>query len=341
MWRSALAFGAVCGLTGETLEVARLYGSGGIALPLALRLTLAVLYALLGTVAYLLATAFAGAGKRRLILASGLFLAAVLAPWLNFDYLPRTANWRSVAGTTGAVLVSFAAAALGARAPRLAAAAVVLAALGVNGWVRPAMPPPLTANRLVAPPDGPNVVLVLIDTLRADHLGLYGYDKPTSPNLDRLAAHSVVFERAIAQASWTKPSVASLLTGLYVHNHGVIRSRDALGGDLPYMAEELRRHGYRTAGFSGNPWITPEFRFDRGFDSFASGRPMGPQLTVLYKALRRLQRLLRRVGPDWPLARIVFFAVVEEKPANAERDAQMTHEVLEWLRRPPPQPFFI
>ena len=73
-------------------------------------------------------------------------------------------------------------------------------------------------------------MVVLIDTLRADHLGAYGYDRPTSPNFDALARDSVVFDRTTAQAAWTKPSVASLMTGVFVHKHGVVSSRDALAG---------------------------------------------------------------------------------------------------------------
>ena len=85
-----------------------------------------------------------------------------------------------------------------------------------------------------------NVLVVLIDTLRADHLGAYGYPRPTSPNFDALAGDSVVFDRATAQAAWTKPSVASLMTGVYVHKHGVVSNRDALGDAHPTLAEEMR-----------------------------------------------------------------------------------------------------
>ncbi len=84
-----------------------------------------------------------------------------------------------------------------------------------------------------APPPGPaqserpNVIIVLVDALRADRLGTYGFDeRPTSPNLDAFAGSSVVFERAISQDGWTVPSVASLFTGVYPRTHGVLRFVD-------------------------------------------------------------------------------------------------------------------
>ncbi len=108
-----------------------------------------------------------------------------------------------------------------------------------------------------APAGRPNVLLLVIDTQRADHLGLYGYGRPTTPNLDRLASRSLVYDRAVSASSWTLPSHASLLTGRPVDSHhaGVMR-RPYLGPGLPTVAEELDRDGYATGGFVANTFWT-------------------------------------------------------------------------------------
>jgi arylsulfatase A-like enzyme len=114
----------------------------------------------------------------------------------------------------------------------------------------------------------PNIVVLLIDTLRADHLSCYGYDRATSPCIDRIAERGVVFDNAISAAPWTPPSHASLFTGTYPSRHGVDRSRLVMREDLAPLPEVLRRHGYRTYGVSSNYWLSRETRFHRGFDRF-------------------------------------------------------------------------
>jgi len=337
--RRALVFGLVCGLIGASFELARLY-LGGIALAWSLRLTLLAVYGLLAVAVYLAVAVVIRLPRRRAALAGGLMVALMVVPWVNVEYLPGALSARSLLGSAAAAALAFVAAALAARVPRITAALAALAFVLVNAGARPGGGSG-GGGTAVADKARPSVVVVLIDTLRADHLGAYGYDKPTSPNLDRLAAESVVFERTVAQAAWTKPSVASLFTGRFVHRHGVIRSRDALGTDLPTLASTFRANGYRTAAFSGNPWITPEFRFDRGFDEFTSGRPMGPQLTVLYKLLKRVERRMGRVGLPVPLTDLVFFTATKDSPINSVRDARMTDAVTAWLDDAPDTPFFL
>lgn len=129
----------------------------------------------------------------------------------------------------------------------------------------------------------PNVVLVVIDTLRADRLGSYGGGSGLTPHLDRLARDAVVYERAYAQSSWTKTSIASLFTGAFPHRHRVFVEgggpRGVLPAEAPTLAERLRDVGYRTAAVSGNPHVRPEFGFDQGFDRFESARDWGPNTT--------------------------------------------------------------
>jgi arylsulfatase A-like enzyme len=115
----------------------------------------------------------------------------------------------------------------------------------------------------------PSIVLVLEDTLRSDRLSCYDYDKPTAPNLARLAARGLRFERAFSTASWTWPSTASILTGLHPDRHGVTDDTACyLGGGNETIAEALQARGYTTAAFTCNPLITPQKNFDQGFETF-------------------------------------------------------------------------
>lgn len=92
----------------------------------------------------------------------------------------------------------------------------------------------------------PNVILIVVDALRPDHLGCYGYGLPTSPMIDRLAADGTVFETAIAQASWTKASFASLLTSRYPFQTGVTNWFSILPDTIPTLQETLAAAGYET-----------------------------------------------------------------------------------------------
>ncbi|HWQ03279.1 MAG TPA: sulfatase-like hydrolase/transferase, partial [Candidatus Nitrosotenuis sp.] len=118
-----------------------------------------------------------------------------------------------------------------------------------------------------APPGRPNVVLIVMDTVRADHLSAYGYSRQTSPFLDRLAKEGVLFESAVSTSSWTLPSHASLVTGQYVHQHGAESSRFVPGATT--LPLEFQKHGYRTAAISANQaWFTTLHGFGKGFSRF-------------------------------------------------------------------------
>jgi arylsulfatase A-like enzyme len=114
----------------------------------------------------------------------------------------------------------------------------------------------------------PNILVYLVDTLRVDRLSTYGYDEPTSPTLDAFAERATLFEKAIGQSSWTRPSVASLFVGTWPGDHSVTRRGDALSSDAETLAEVLRRAGYLTAAFSTNPNVAEPFGFAQGFDHF-------------------------------------------------------------------------
>ena len=140
----------------------------------------------------------------------------------------------------------------------------------------------------------PNVVVILVDTLRADHVGCYGATRPTTPNLDgMLAARGVVFERAYAQAPWTIPSVASLMSARWA---GEVWRGDGesytLPKRLPVLAVELGKLGYETAGFFANPTLLRENGFARGFDTFFT--PEDPRAALERLHADELTRRVRR-----------------------------------------------
>lgn len=112
-----------------------------------------------------------------------------------------------------------------------------------------------------------NVILISIDTLRADHLGCYGYFRNTSPNIDKLAKEGILFEQAISQATWTLPSHASIFTSQYVPVHGVYFF-NKLPDSAVTLAEVLENNGYATAAFTGGCDILSIFGLDQGFDVF-------------------------------------------------------------------------
>jgi arylsulfatase A-like enzyme len=114
----------------------------------------------------------------------------------------------------------------------------------------------------------PNILLLTIDTLRADHLGAYGYDRSTSPNLDAFAKESVLFENAFSVSSWTLPAHASLLTGLFPAEHGVVTDISALPVSSETLAEIMSGNGYETFAAVSHVYLTERYGFEQGFDRF-------------------------------------------------------------------------
>lgn len=131
-----------------------------------------------------------------------------------------------------------------------------------------------------------NVLLIVIDALRADHLGCYGYERNTSPHLDAFAKEGVLFKNCYVPSSWTKPSIASLLTSLYPSTHGAISWGSALPGEVTSLAEIFKREGYVTYSYVANPNLKTIFNFNQGFDFF-DDYLMRDKL--YYAALRNLQ----------------------------------------------------
>ena len=126
---------------------------------------------------------------------------------------------------------------------------------------------PTPPEERLASSESPNVLLITLDTLRADHVSSYGYSRQTTPNLDRLAGEGVLFENAFATASWTLPTHASMMTGRYLYEHRAGGS--PLSGQFPTLAEVLSSSGYATAGFTANrDYCSAKSGLSRGFSTY-------------------------------------------------------------------------
>jgi arylsulfatase len=144
----------------------------------------------------------------------------------------------------------------------------------------------------------PNVLLVVVDSLRADHLSCYGHERVTSPALDDLAAQGVLFTHAYATAPWTKPSVASILSGLQPSAHGAQRLPGSLSPRLPSLPEALAQRGYATGGVVSHSLIGSRFGFARGFDAFLESEARGASHLSSEGVTRQATLLLDRLSAE-------------------------------------------
>jgi arylsulfatase A-like enzyme len=120
-----------------------------------------------------------------------------------------------------------------------------------------------------SPPVPPNIVLIIVDALRADRLGCYGFPEPVSPEIDALAGKGVLFEKVISQCSWTRPSIGSMITSRYPRSLGIYKEQyDILADRYLTLAELLKANGYQTFGITANPNINKVFNFQQGFDEY-------------------------------------------------------------------------
>ena len=137
------------------------------------------------------------------------------------------------------------------------------------------------------PPPIRKIVLISLDTLRPDHLGVYGYPRATSPKIDEFARQSFVFDRMLAPAPNTPPSQMAMMTSLYPGRHGFTGKGDRLTPGIATLAERLREAGLQTAGFVDGGYLRAEFGFDRGFDTY--DHEGGGLIAILPRALRWLE----------------------------------------------------
>ena len=241
--------------------------------------------------------------------------------------------------------------------PAAVAAIFVLAvAIHAAKWLRESN---VVRNLPAASPDAPNVLVIVVDTLRADHLSSYGYTRPTSPNIDQLAAQGVLFENVLSTTSWSLPSHASLLTGRYQFEHGVdnIAPLPVLGaaadsaikslGGGTTLGEVLQQRGYRTGAFSANrTYFTGNLGFSRSFvhfeDYFHSPADMFLR-TFLGRQIERnyLQRT-EKSKPKRLLRWLGFNALLDDDGDHSvkKRAPVVNEELLQWIDGDRQRPFF-
>ncbi|NIO48687.1 MAG: sulfatase-like hydrolase/transferase [Candidatus Aminicenantes bacterium] len=123
-------------------------------------------------------------------------------------------------------------------------------------------------QKLFNPPSGPNVMLIVPDALRPDHLGCYGYSRPTSPQIDKFAADALLFEKAMSNSPWTKPSMGSVFTSIYPYEHKAFSWMDNLPDECLTLAEVFRNRNYATFAIQTNPSITEKHNFKQGFQYY-------------------------------------------------------------------------
>lgn len=146
--------------------------------------------------------------------------------------------------------------------------AIVIGAVCIMAWAASlrASAPRVEETAKNAP--RPNILLIVLDTVRGDHLSCYGYPRNTTPAIDRLASEGVLFERVMSVSHWTLPSHASMFTGQFPSEHLATGKHLYLESDYPTMAQILFRIGYQTACFSANPAVSSLSGLDRGFEHF-------------------------------------------------------------------------
>ena len=270
------------------------------------------------------------AGRVRRVAAGAWILVHVflILLWQDYKSLEQELGLARMAAKAGFLMISgltawglsglaawFSGAFLGALRPRRVALLLLVAAaafLTARWRVEGAAGPPRTAA-------GPNVLFILVDTLRADALGSYGYNRDTSPHIDAFARQSVLFEEAIAQSSWTIPTVASIFTGVYPEVHRVLNYEGVLSEKFLTLAEVFQAAGYRTAARISNILVSEAHGYHQGFDD-------------AYVVMDLSQRLF--------LEKLLAQARITRHYDSATAN-EITDAGLAWLKRHGNEPFFL
>ncbi|HEV2116396.1 MAG TPA: sulfatase, partial [Terriglobales bacterium] len=174
--------------------------------------------------------------------------------------------------------------------------------------------------------DSPNVLLIIMDAVGANHLSTYGYARTTSPHLSELSSHSLLFEKAVAPSSWTLPSHASMLTGRLPSEHHAGQYNWRLDDRFRTLAEAFQNNGYRTAGFSGNTLLfNRRVGLARGYIHFEDGN--------------LLERLLQTTLGERIQTRLVRANIIDDL-AGRQDAGQISQNALAWIRAGS-GPFFV
>ena len=299
-------------LAGRVLEIGALRGAG-------MGLLVAIAGLLVFFIAWPIGRMIFGSSRTATLGAAAaipaMALLAVVAYWLNLQVLPSFLSVASLLGNAALLLAAVILWWLAVK--RLARHDERLRIIARNGAATATMAvllalvlgvPVAIAQvwKLEVDSQKPNVLIVLIDALRADRLGTYGYHRDTSPNLDKLASEGTRFDAAIAQASWTKPSIASMLTGLYARQTSVSSGAWAqegqegavlvrlLAAKHVTVAEQLAAMGYETGAFGENHHLLPKLGFSQGYLRYDWKQPV--HIGPLRQIVRRFES---RFIADW------------------------------------------
>ncbi len=201
-----------------------------------------------------------------------------------------------------------------------------LALVAVGARERQRFPSPVAAPSATAARN--NVVVIMLDTVRADHLSCYGYARPTTPHLDALVRQGVLFEQAIAPTSWTLPALASVLTGLLPHQHGADWN-EAMATQPLTLAEILKAQGYETAAFNANQEFgLAGWGLDQGFDVYVDAHAwLRHNLAATFIGQSLYQTLFQE-----------FVGFNEFDHLDAE---QINRRVLDWYAQRSRRPYFL
>ncbi len=288
------------------------YGLTGLAIGVALGIALPIVRVRRGGVAYAVAGALTFSALVTIIGRFRVFRDVLHETFDGARISPMTFQLGSLVVALALAALAFAILrAIGRREGAATSLAAAIAVLGIAGVATGSVllvrgtPSAVAHSRVTtrAAATGPNVILIMVDTLRADHLSCYGYGAIKTPAIDALAADGARFARAYSHASWTRPSVATILTSLYPSSHKAIHKSDILPSSVVTLPEVLQAGGYRTVGFANNINVAPLFNFQQGFDDYYFLEPefffgateSAAQLT-LYNQLRLIrERYLSQV----------------------------------------------
>ena len=172
----------------------------------------------------------------------------------------------------------------------------------------------------------PNIILLVLDAVRADRLSCYGYKIKTTPIIDELSKKGTIFLKTIATAPWTVPSVASIFTGLYPSEHGATQEHPYLADEIPTLAEILAEKGYYTIGFSTNPWFHRQSNLSKGFQEFH----------LFPEGKSRKRELIRKIR------RFIKIGIKQNKSLPPGSSYGVVSEIINRLKGiPANQPFFL
>ena len=255
-----------------------------------------------------------GLGVLLVCLAAAAVLYLVVSTSLRLFTTRRFGAWLARPWGAGGVSVAV-----------VGALAVLSASTGAAG-IKP------ERRRAAAPTEATNVLVVVVDTLRADHLPAYGYRAGRTPSLDAFARDAIRFEHAFANASWTRPSFATILTGRLPSSHQTMQKSESLPDEIVTMPEQLASAGFATEGIVTNYNVGPFFNFDQGFDEY---RYLEPDFVL---------------GANDTAAKLLFIQFARQqleqlegaRPGRAYRDAEtVNREIFGFLGRAPRAPWFL